>query len=74
MLGIVGTVPDADLGLLHGPARLDGGRVTVAGRELEVQRGTPALLAAALQVAAHLGRPEIHASRAVVDTCVAPGV
>ncbi len=64
MLGIVGTVPDADLGLLHGPARLDGGRVTVAGRELEVQRGTPALLAAALQVAAHLGRPEIHASLA----------
>ena len=61
MLGIVGTVPDADLGLLHGPARLDGGRVTVAGRELEVQRGTPALLAAALQVAAHLGRPDIHA-------------
>ena len=61
MLGIVGTVPDPDLGLLHGPARLDGGRVTVAGRELEVQRGTPALLAAALQVAAHLGRPEIHA-------------
>lgn len=61
MLGIVGTVPDADLGLLHGPARMDGGRVTVAGRELEVQRGTPALLAAALQVAAHLGRPEIHA-------------
>ena len=61
MLGIVGTVPDADLGLLHGPARLEGGRVTVAGRELEVQRGTPALLAAALQVAAHLGRPEIHA-------------
>ena len=64
MLGIVGTVPDADLGLLHGPARLDGGGVTVAGRELEVQRGTPALLAAALQVAAHLGRPEIHASLA----------
>ena len=64
MLGIVGTVPDADLGLLHGPARMDGGRVTVAGRELEVQRGTPALLAAALQVAAHLGRPEIHASLA----------
>ena len=64
MLGIVGTVPDADLGLLHGPARLEGGRVTVAGRELEVQRGTPALLAAALQVAAHLGRPEIHASLA----------
>ena len=61
MLGIVGTVPDADLGLLHGPARLEGGRVTVAGRELDVQRGTPALLAAALQVAAHLGRPEIHA-------------
>ena len=61
MLGIVGTVPDPDLGLLHGPARLDVGRVTVAGRELDVQRGTPALLAAALQVAAHLGRPEIHA-------------
>ena len=43
MLGIVGTVPDADLGLLHGPARLEGGRVTVAGRELDVQRGTEAL-------------------------------
>jgi hypothetical protein len=61
MLGIVGTVPDADLGLLHGPACLEGGRVSVAGREVDVQRGTPALLAAALQVAAHLGRPEIHA-------------
>ena len=61
MLGIVGTVPDADFGLLHGPASLDGDRLTVAGREVDVQRGTPALLAAALQVAAHLGRPEIHA-------------
>ena len=61
MLGIVGTVPDPDLGLLHGPARLDGDRVSVAGHEVDVQRGTPALLAAALQVAAHLGRPEIHA-------------
>ncbi len=28
---------------------------------MDVQRGTPALLAAALQVVAHLGRPEIHA-------------
>ena len=61
MLGIVGTVPDPDLGILHGPARVDGDRVSVAGHEVDVQRGTPALLAAALQVTAHLGKPEIHA-------------
>jgi NAD(P)H-hydrate repair Nnr-like enzyme with NAD(P)H-hydrate dehydratase domain len=61
MLGIVGTVPDPDFPLVHGPVAWDDDRLTIAGRRVAVLRGTPALLAAALTAAPCLGRPEIYA-------------
>ncbi len=57
MLAIVGTVPDAAVPILEGPATLDGTTITVAGRRFPVNRGTPALLAAAAVISRVLGQP-----------------
>jgi NAD(P)H-hydrate repair Nnr-like enzyme with NAD(P)H-hydrate dehydratase domain len=61
MLGIVGTVPDSDFPMVHGPVRLIGAELEIAGRHIAVNRGTPALLAAALKTAESRGGPEIYA-------------
>jgi hypothetical protein len=61
MLGIVGTVPDPEFPLVHGPVGWDGDRLRVCGRRVEVLRGTPALLAAAAKATACLGGPEVYA-------------
>lgn len=47
MLAVVGTVPREDYPLSQGPASWHEGRLSLGGRDLEVARGTPALLAAA---------------------------
>jgi len=57
MLAIVGTVPDAAVQILEGTATLDGTTITVAGRRFPVNRGTPALLAAAAVTSRVLGQP-----------------
>jgi hypothetical protein len=57
MLAIVGTVPDAALPVLTGTVMLDGTTITVAGHRFPVNRGTPALLAAAAVTSRALGRP-----------------
>jgi ADP-dependent NAD(P)H-hydrate dehydratase / NAD(P)H-hydrate epimerase len=57
VLAIIGTVPEADFPLVHGVADLQGERLTVAGQSCPVNRGTPALLAAAVQTARTLGQP-----------------
>lgn len=49
MLAVVGTVPDENFPLVCGPATLNGGGLSVGGREAAVNRGTGALLAAALR-------------------------
>lgn len=61
MLGVVGTVPDPHFPLVHGPVRLIGAELEIAGRRVAVNRGTPALLAAALKTAESHGGPEIYA-------------
>ncbi len=61
MLAIVGTVPDAAVPILEGTATLDGTTITIAGRRFPVNRGTPALLAAATVTSRVLGRPAPHA-------------
>ncbi len=47
MLAVVGTVPEDEFPLLCGRARFDSSGLTVDGWPVEVNRGTPALLAAA---------------------------
>jgi hypothetical protein len=57
VLAVIGTVPDPDFPLARGEATLDGERLVVAGYTCQVNRGTPALLAAAVQTALTLGQP-----------------
>jgi hypothetical protein len=57
MLALVGTVPDVEFDLLAGEARLDGASIVVEGRQTSVERGTPALIAAAIQAGGVLGLP-----------------
>jgi len=58
VLAIIGTVPKPDFPLVMGPAALTGEHLTVNGQGCPVNRGTPALLAAALKTAQTLGQPE----------------
>ena len=60
MLAIVGTVPDIDVPLLDGAVTMSGGNLLVDGRTIAPDRGTPALLGAAVRTALHLGQPMPH--------------
>lgn len=51
MIGIVGTVPDCDFPLMTGETRLKDDCVHIQGKQIPVNRGTPALLAAAIKTA-----------------------
>ncbi len=61
MLAVIGTVPDPDFPLAIGEADLDSGHLHVAGHVCPVNRGTPALLAAAVKTAQTLGQSPPHA-------------
>ncbi len=61
MLGIIGTVPDQSFPLTHGPVHWDGDHLQIDGRRIAINRGTPALIGAALKAAEQLDAPEIHA-------------
>jgi ADP-dependent NAD(P)H-hydrate dehydratase / NAD(P)H-hydrate epimerase len=57
MLAVIGSVPDPNFPLVHGVAELQGEHLTVGGQTCPVNRGTAALLAAAVQTARTLGQP-----------------
>mgnify|MGYP006285789961 CR=1 FL=1 len=57
MLAVIGTVPEEDFPLVEEEARLQGDRLLVGGRRVPVNRGTPALLAAALRAGERLNSP-----------------
>jgi len=61
VLAIVGTIAQQDFPLAVGAVRLTGDVISLAGLQAPVTRGTPALLAAALQVGQVLGRPPVWA-------------
>jgi hypothetical protein len=48
VLAIVGTIPDQDFPLVAGEVTLEGDMICIEGNRAPVNRGTPALLAAAL--------------------------
>lgn len=50
MLAVVGTVPDPEIPVISGPALLEGHQLVVGDYRFPVNRGTPALLAAAIKV------------------------
>ena len=51
MIAVVGTVPDPDFPLVTGETRLEGNNIIIQGKQIPVNRGTPALLAAAIKTA-----------------------
>jgi len=55
MLAVVGTVPDEGFPLLEGQVRLENDMLVLQGRRISVNRGTPALLAAAVAAGEALG-------------------
>jgi len=57
MLLIVGTTPEADFPLIEGETLMVGPDLSVAGRPIPVNRGTPALLAAAAVTLAFFHQP-----------------
>ncbi len=59
MLCILGTVPDVDFPLVTGPASMENGCLRVAGRTVEVNRGTPALVGAVLAAGTVLQLPPV---------------
>jgi hypothetical protein len=61
MLGIVGTVPDLQFPLVHGAIRLADNRLNINGHNIPINRGTPALLAAALRATEIIDGSEIYA-------------
>jgi ADP-dependent NAD(P)H-hydrate dehydratase / NAD(P)H-hydrate epimerase len=72
MFLIVGTTPEADFPLIEGEALLEGSNLTVAGREIPVNRGTAALLAAAATTLAYFHKSSPYACLAG-DTGVGGG-
>jgi NAD(P)H-hydrate repair Nnr-like enzyme with NAD(P)H-hydrate dehydratase domain len=61
MLAVVGTVPDPDFPVSAGEVALSGGRLRLDNRAVDINRGTPALLAAAIKTAECLGQSPIMA-------------
>lgn len=57
MLCIAGTVPAEDFPLMEGEVELRGEQLRIGTLSISVNRGTPALLAAAVKAADVLGRP-----------------
>lgn len=59
MLAIVGTVPDQKFPLTTGKVSLKDDEIYIQGKQVHVNRGTPALLAAAVKTAETLGQSEL---------------
>jgi len=57
MLALVGTVPDEDFPLVIGRVALEGDAISIDGSRAPVNRGTPALVAAACKTNEVLGQP-----------------
>ncbi|OGR26075.1 MAG: sugar kinase [Desulfobacterales bacterium RIFOXYA12_FULL_46_15] len=59
MLAVVGTAPDLSLDLTVGRVKLEGGNIVINGRSIPVNRGTPALIGAAIQTLTVFGKTGI---------------
>ncbi len=60
MLAVVGTVPERDFPLEAGKVTLEKEHLFIGERKIKINRGTPALLAAAIQAGQVLGQEETY--------------
>lgn len=58
MLAIVGTIPDPDLPVISGAISLEHDKILIRGSKVPVNRGTPALMAAAVKTCEALGQSD----------------
>ena len=58
MLAAIGTIPIKDFPLITGEADLEDAHIIIRGKHVPLNRGTPALLAAAIRTGQVLGQPE----------------
>jgi ADP-dependent NAD(P)H-hydrate dehydratase / NAD(P)H-hydrate epimerase len=61
MLAVVGTVPDQTFPLTHGLVRLSGTHLIIGNREVPINRGTPALVAAAIKACEQIDGSAVYA-------------
>ncbi|MBU4345552.1 MAG: sugar kinase [Proteobacteria bacterium] len=59
MLAIVGTIPDQKFPLTAGKVTLKDNKICIQGKQVHVNRGTPALLAAAVKAGQVMGKSEL---------------
>jgi len=59
MLAVVGTVPDQNFPLTTGKVSLKNDKICIKKKQVHVNRGTPALLAAAVKTGETLGKSEL---------------
>jgi len=57
MLGIVGTVPDNNFPMVTGEITLDGDYIVIENKPVLINRGTPALIAAAIETLRYMSQP-----------------
>ncbi len=57
MLGIVGTVPEENFPLIEGTAILDKNHIIIDNKSIAVNRGTPAMIAAAAKTLQYMDKP-----------------
>ena len=60
MLAVVGTVPNEQFPLSHGPMTLVDDTICINGESVSINRGTPALIGAAIKAGEVLGLENIH--------------
>lgn len=61
MFAIVGTIPDRNFSLMAGTIVLKERSISIKGKDIPINRGTPALLAAAVKAGEVMGKPEFFA-------------
>lgn len=59
MLAVVGTVPDQNFPLTTGKISLKNDKICIKKKQVQINRGTPALLAAAVKTGEALGKSEL---------------
>ncbi|MDO9566526.1 MAG: NAD(P)H-hydrate dehydratase [Candidatus Desulfaltia sp.] len=59
MLAIAGTVPDQKFPLITGEVSMEDDKICIQGKRIHVNRGTPALMAAAVKAGQVMGKSEL---------------
>lgn len=57
MLTLVGTIPDKSIPIIFGQIAASGDKITLENHQIPVNRGTPAMVAAAAETLKYLGQP-----------------